>query len=100
MHKIVPCLWFDGVAEEAARHDTSIFTDSRIDRVSDSAADNPSTRKGEVLEVEFTLNGQPFIGLNGGPDYTFNEAKAMLDMVKIDVEQVRDAYESVPVGPR
>jgi len=74
MAAITPCLWFDGQAEEAARLWTSIFPDSRIDRVNQSASDTPSGPKGTVLTVEFTLRGQPFVGLNGGPDFHFNEA--------------------------
>ena len=74
MHGITPCLWFDGNAEEAARFYTSIFPDSRVDRVSPSPADNPSGRAGETLTVAFTLNGKRFIGLNGGRDFKFNEA--------------------------
>jgi predicted 3-demethylubiquinone-9 3-methyltransferase (glyoxalase superfamily) len=71
---ITPCLWFDGQAEEAANLYTGIFPDSRIDKVVPSAADNPSTAAGEVLTVEFTLAGQRFIGLNGGPEFPFTEA--------------------------
>ena len=74
MDKITPCLWFDGKAEEAATFYTSLFPDSRIDKVNRSPADNPSTRKGEVLTVEFTLAGRPFIALNGGPEFPFTEA--------------------------
>ena len=75
MPKITPCLWFDtNQAEEAAKYYTSIFPNSRIDKVVKSAADNPSTPAGAVLTVEFTLDGQRFIGLNGGPDFKFNEA--------------------------
>jgi predicted 3-demethylubiquinone-9 3-methyltransferase (glyoxalase superfamily) len=73
-NKIVPCLWFDGQAEEAARFYVSLFPDSRIDKVVRSAADNPSTREGDVLTVEFTLAGSPFVGLNGGPQFRFTEA--------------------------
>jgi predicted 3-demethylubiquinone-9 3-methyltransferase (glyoxalase superfamily) len=72
--KIVPCLWFDGQAEEAARFYASIFPDSRIDKVVRSPADNPSGNAGDVLTVEYTVAGAPFIGLNGGPDFKFNEA--------------------------
>ena len=72
--KITPCLWFDQNAEEAARFYTSIFPDSRIDRVDRAAAETPSNRKDDVITVEFTLSGEPFIGLNGGPDFHFNEA--------------------------
>ena len=74
MSKIAPCLWFDGQAEEAAELYTSLFPDSRIDGVQRSPADNPSTPKGAVLTVDFTLAGQPFIGLNGGPEFPFTEA--------------------------
>ena len=74
MPKITPCLWFDGQAEEAAKFYTSIFPNSRVDKVVLSAADNPSTRTGEVITVEYTLDGTPFIGLNGGPEFSFSEA--------------------------
>jgi predicted 3-demethylubiquinone-9 3-methyltransferase (glyoxalase superfamily) len=74
MAKITPCLWFDGQAEEAAEFYTSLFPDSRIDKVARSTADNPSTPAGAVLTVEFIVAGTPFIGLNGGPEFKFNEA--------------------------
>jgi predicted 3-demethylubiquinone-9 3-methyltransferase (glyoxalase superfamily) len=74
MSKISPCLWFDGDAEDAAKLYTSLFPDSRIDTVQRSPADNPSTPEGAVLTVEFTLAGQKFIGLNGGPEFKFTEA--------------------------
>ena len=69
-----PCLWFDGQAEEAAHFYVSIFPNSRIDKVVKAAADNPSTKAGVPITVEFTLDGAHFIGLNGGPDLTFSEA--------------------------
>ena len=75
MSKITPCLWFDrNQAEEAAKLYTSVFPNSRIDKVNRSPADNPSTPKGAVLTVDFTLDGQRFIGLNGGPEFPFTEA--------------------------
>ena len=74
MSKIAPCLWFNGQAEEAAKLYTSLLPDSRIDKVTRSPADNPSEAAGEVLTVDFTVAGQRFIGLNGGPDFTFSEA--------------------------
>ncbi len=74
MSKISPCLWFDGNAEEAAQLYTSLFPNSRIDKVTRSPADNPSTPRGAVLTVDFTLDGQRFIGLNGGPAHLFTEA--------------------------
>ena len=72
--KITPCLWFDGDAEQAAEFYVGIFPDSRIDAVHRSPVDNPSTLKGDVLLVEFTLAGRPFTGLNGGPQFQFTEA--------------------------
>ena len=74
MPKITPFLWFEGQAEEAAAFYTSLFSNSRIDEIHRSPADNPSVREGEVLTVDFTVAGQPFIALNGGPDFKFNEA--------------------------
>lgn len=74
MSKIAPCLWFDGNAEEAAEFYTNLFPDSRIDKVVRASADTPSGPKGSVLTVEFTLSGDRFIGLNGGPQFTFSEA--------------------------
>jgi len=74
MSKITPSLWFDGNAEEAARFYTGLFPDSRIEAVSRAPADNPSTAAGEVLLVTFTLAGQRFTGINGGPQFRFTEA--------------------------
>ena len=74
MSKITPCLWFDGQAEEAAAFYTSIFPDSRIDQVNRAPGDTPSGPEGSVLTVDFTIAGEPYIALNGGPEFTFNEA--------------------------
>jgi predicted 3-demethylubiquinone-9 3-methyltransferase (glyoxalase superfamily) len=74
MSKIVPCLWFDGRAEEAAKFYAALIPDSRIDQVMRAPLDNPSTPEGAVLTVDFTLAGQPFMGLNGGPQFPFTEA--------------------------
>jgi predicted 3-demethylubiquinone-9 3-methyltransferase (glyoxalase superfamily) len=74
MDKISPCLWFDGQAEEAARFYTSIFPDSRIVSIDRSPGETPSGPANMVLTVNFTLAGRSYIGLNGGPDFTFNEA--------------------------
>ena len=74
MPKPYPCLWFNGQAEEAAAFYTEIFPNSRVEKVTRSAADNPSGGKGDVLTVDFTLDGEPFMGLNGGPDFTFSES--------------------------
>ena len=74
MAKITPCLWFDGVADEAANFYVSLLPDSHIDSVSRAPADNPSTPAGAVLVVDFTVAGQRFTGLNGGPQFRFTEA--------------------------
>ena len=67
------CLWFDGQAEEAADHYTSIFEDSKLGRAVRYTEAGPGPA-GEVVTVSFELNGQKFVGLNGGPQFTFNEA--------------------------
>jgi predicted 3-demethylubiquinone-9 3-methyltransferase (glyoxalase superfamily) len=77
MDKISPCLWFDGDAEEAATLYTSLFPNSRIDSVDRAPADTPSGPKGSVLTIHFTLGERSFLGLNGGPDFKFNEAVSM-----------------------
>lgn len=74
MQKIAPCLWYDGAAEEAASFYVSLLPDSRVDRVVTAPADNPSSKQGNVLVVEFTLAGQQFVALNGGPQFKFTEA--------------------------
>ena len=72
--KIAACLWFDGQAEEAANFYARTFPDSRVDAVYRSPGDYPSGKKGDVLTVEFTVLGMPFLGLNGGPQFKFDEA--------------------------
>ncbi|MGH3815337.1 MAG: VOC family protein, partial [Pseudonocardiaceae bacterium] len=67
------CLWFDGQAEEAANHYISIFKDSKLGRVGRYTEAGPGPA-GTVLTVEFELNGQKFVALNGGPEFKFNEA--------------------------
>ncbi|SCW67870.1 Glyoxalase superfamily enzyme, possibly 3-demethylubiquinone-9 3-methyltransferase [Sphingobium faniae] len=79
MSKISPCLWFDGQAEEAARFYTSVFGGS-VDGISHypPGASSPSPfREGDVLLVEFTLFGQSYQALNGGPQFTFDEAVSL-----------------------
>ncbi len=74
MPTITPCLWYDHAAEDAARFYVTLLPDSRIDEVRRSPADNPSGAKGSVLTVSFTLAGQKFLALNGGPRFRFTEA--------------------------
>ncbi len=75
--RIAPCLWFDGQAEEAARFYTSLLPDSRIESIACAAVDFPAGQAGQVLLVEFTLAGQRFQALNGGPQFSFTEAVSM-----------------------
>jgi predicted 3-demethylubiquinone-9 3-methyltransferase (glyoxalase superfamily) len=71
--RIIPNLWFDGQAEEAAAFYCSIFPDSRITSVTRYTEAGPG-EPGTVVTVEFELDGHPFVGINGGPDFTFDEA--------------------------
>jgi predicted 3-demethylubiquinone-9 3-methyltransferase (glyoxalase superfamily) len=73
MSKISPCLWFDGKAEEAANFYVSLFPDSKINRIMRHTDAGPGP-KGSVLLVEFTLAGNTYQGLNGGPQHPFTEA--------------------------
>jgi predicted 3-demethylubiquinone-9 3-methyltransferase (glyoxalase superfamily) len=78
--RIVPCLWFDTQAEEAAQYYTGIFPDSRItsiNRYPDDGQDTHGREPGSVMVAAFELSGQPFIALNGGPMYQFNEAVSL-----------------------
>jgi predicted 3-demethylubiquinone-9 3-methyltransferase (glyoxalase superfamily) len=73
IQKITPNLWFDGQAEEAARFYVSIFRDAELRRVSRYGANAPMP-EGTVLTAEFTLEGQTFTALNGGPQFSFTPA--------------------------
>jgi len=74
MEKITTVLWFNMVAEEAANFYVSLLPDSRVDRVMRAPGDNPSTKEGAPIVVEFTLAGRKYAGLNGGPNFTPNES--------------------------
>jgi predicted 3-demethylubiquinone-9 3-methyltransferase (glyoxalase superfamily) len=67
------CLWFDTQAEEAALYYTNIFKDAKLGNVSRYGESGPRPA-GMVITAEFELNGQRFVALNGGPEYTFTEA--------------------------
>ncbi len=77
MSKITPCLWFTGQALEAAEFYTSIFPASHIDNVHRARADTPGNKEGDVLLVSFTVAGQRWQALNGGPHDRFNDAVSM-----------------------
>ncbi|MEP7031655.1 MAG: VOC family protein [Pseudolabrys sp.] len=75
--QIQPCLWFDSQAEEAAKFYVSIFDNSKIGKVArygKAGQDVHGQKDGSVMTVEFELNGQPFLALNGGPHFKFTEA--------------------------
>ena len=81
MLKITPCLWFDNQAAEAAKFYVSIFKNSKLgheDRYGDSAAEVSGQPKGSVMTVPFTLEGQPFLALNGGPLFKLTEAVSFI----------------------
>jgi predicted 3-demethylubiquinone-9 3-methyltransferase (glyoxalase superfamily) len=69
----IPCLWFDTQGEEAAAFYVSVFPRSRIHAVSRYGPEQPE-REGTALTVDFELDGQRFVALNGGPQFTFSEA--------------------------
>jgi predicted 3-demethylubiquinone-9 3-methyltransferase (glyoxalase superfamily) len=73
MTKITPCLWFDTEGEEAAGFYTSVFPNSRIVDVSRYGEAGPRP-EGTAMVVSFELDGQKFVALDGGPEFTFNEA--------------------------
>ena len=75
--KIIPCLWYDSEAEDAAKLYTSVFMNSRILSVSRYGKEGfeiHSRPEGSAMTVEFELEGQKFVGLNGGPHFKFSEA--------------------------
>jgi len=77
MQKITPFLWFNDNAQEAVKFYASIFKDSKIGRIArygEEAAEKTGRPKGSVMTVEFELEGQRFVGLNGGPMFKFTEA--------------------------
>src|SRR5436853_2996363 len=98
MSGITPCLWFDGKAEEAAEYYVSLFPNSHVDAGHRAPSDYPSGKAGDVLLVEFTLMGQPFTGLNGGPLFKFNEAVSfqISAETQAEVDRLCDALSAVP----
>jgi predicted 3-demethylubiquinone-9 3-methyltransferase (glyoxalase superfamily) len=87
--KITACLWFDTQGEEAATFYASIFRNSRITNVTRYGSAGPRPA-GMVMTVEFELDGVPFTALNGGPDFTFNEAISL--QVNCDTQSEIDDF--------
>ena len=89
MRKLTTCLWFDTQAEEAATFYTSVFGNSKITSVTRYGEAGPGPA-GTVMTVQFELDGHPFVGLNGGPQFTFSEAISF--QVPCDTQEEVDAY--------
>lgn len=87
--KIAPCLWFDTEAEEAAKHYVSIFENSKILNISRYGKEGHEIHgkeAGSVMVAEFELEGQKFVALNGGPQFTFDEAISFQISCKVQAE--------------
>lgn len=89
MEKLKPCLWFNMNAEEAVSFYTSIIKSSRIRSVSRYPEGTPGLA-GRVLMIEFELEGQPMLALNGGPQFQFTEAISL--SVSCDSQEEIDHY--------
>ena len=100
MQKITPFLWFDDKAEEAANFYVSIFKNSKIGSIArygeagEEAAGRP---KGTVMTVEFQLDGQEFVALNGGPHFKFTEAISLVVNCETQ-EEVDEFWENLSAG--
>jgi len=96
MQKITPFLWFDGKAEEAMNFYFSIFKNSKILSVTRYGEAGPGP-KGTVMTAKFELNGQEFVALNGGPQFTFTEAISFV--VNCETQQeVDELWEKLSAG--
>jgi predicted 3-demethylubiquinone-9 3-methyltransferase (glyoxalase superfamily) len=97
MQKIYPCLWFDNNAEEAVNLYTTVFKNSRIDSVSRYGKEGPGP-EGSVMTMEFVLEGQKLMALNGGPYYTFSPAISLF--VNVESQEELDAiWKSLSADP-
>ena len=96
MAKISPCLWFDGQAEQAATFYVSVLKNSRILEISRFGEGGPA-ESGSVLTVSFEIEGQQFVALNGGPQFTFSEAISF-QISCADQHEVDDLWEKLSEG--
>jgi predicted 3-demethylubiquinone-9 3-methyltransferase (glyoxalase superfamily) len=93
MQKITPFLWFDDQAEDAVKFYTSLFKNSKIGRIlryTEEAAENAERPVGSVLTIEFEIEGQKFVALNGGPLFKFNESVSFV--VNCDTQEEVDYF--------
>lgn len=96
MQKITAFLWFDGQAEEAMNFYTSIFKNSKIRSVTRYGEGGPGP-KGTLMTATFTLNGQEFVALNGGPQFKFSEAISFVVNCETQAE-VDESWEKLSAG--
>jgi predicted 3-demethylubiquinone-9 3-methyltransferase (glyoxalase superfamily) len=91
--KMTLCLWFDNQAEEAARFYTSLFKNSKIESISRYGKEGfeiHGQKEGTVMTISFSINGQSFTALNGGPVFKFNEAASL--QIFCDTQEEIDYY--------
>ena len=97
MSTFVTCLWMNGQAEEAAEFYCSVFPNSRVISVDESPVDTPGPKAGEVLTVEFELDGRAFLALNGGPGVEYTDAIS-LEIRCADQDEIDHYWDGLLAG--